>query len=301
MRIFLFLVLTSLLAVFLVEAAQEEAEEEEGAGDGEGEAADSETDLTLTRKAQAKGSCSSGDRKPGNPARYFKKWTGQRKTCQCWWDPARSDCACCKNKAYTQCGYPMHKYCWKNSPTRGCPGVCNNAFTLSTRGFPCYSNPANKACAWCAPFAKQCKADGVTGPASRGGSRCTSARNANYCFGVQGDCSHMSGQVCSPYARCLPWKKKGNTEHKQCRCNPGFGGNGVTCRDSTGSIPPAPDAMVEVLIQMKGDVYTYPHTEGQFTSGPSMESLYGEMEKAERVCSGKASCQANYAENTISV
>merc|ERR1712243_345666 len=71
--------------------------------------------------------------------------------CTCWWDITRHDCACCKKgvKGGTmQCGYPMHKFCWKKSD-RGCPGVCNYKYTLSGKGYPCFSDHSNTDCACC--------------------------------------------------------------------------------------------------------------------------------------------------------
>merc|ERR1712072_462951 len=48
-------------------------------------------------------------------------------------------CACCKGSNSMQCGWPMHRFCYKKSKM-GCPGVCNNKYTLSGKGFPCYSD-----------------------------------------------------------------------------------------------------------------------------------------------------------------
>merc|ERR1711915_1049185 len=63
------------------------------------------------------------------------------KKCPCWWDITRKDCACCTKKEYQQCGWPMHKFCYKKEPKGkpqiGCPGVCNNQYTLSGKVFPC--------------------------------------------------------------------------------------------------------------------------------------------------------------------
>merc|ERR1712126_399966 len=67
----------------------------------------------------------------------FKKYTKKPKGGRCWWDMTRTDCAQCK-KGGVQCGYPMHKFCFKNTPGMGCPGVPNHKYTLSTRGYPCY-------------------------------------------------------------------------------------------------------------------------------------------------------------------
>ena len=38
-----------------------------------------------------------------------------------------------------QCGWPMHKFCYKKSDM-GCPGVCNYKYTLSGKGYPCFSD-----------------------------------------------------------------------------------------------------------------------------------------------------------------
>ena len=43
-----------------------------------------------------------------------EKYTG----CPCWWDMSRkTGCACCKKGTNAmQCGYPMHHFCYKNTP-----------------------------------------------------------------------------------------------------------------------------------------------------------------------------------------
>jgi len=107
----------------------------------------------------------------------------------------------------------------------------------------------------------------------------------------------MSGAVCDHNANCKVNKKRGNEVHKQCRCKPGFKGNGVTCRDSNGNIPTPPDNIVEVLIEMRGDVYTYPHQAGNYTAGPEMDALLAEMENTAKVCTNKAGCQASFQES----
>ena len=58
--------------------------------------------------------------------------------CPCWWNMSLKICACCVGDA-VQCGFPQHKFCYKRTPM-GCPGVCNNKYTLSERGFPCYND-----------------------------------------------------------------------------------------------------------------------------------------------------------------
>ena len=39
----------------------------------------------------------------------------------------------------THCRFPMHKFCYKKSDM-GCPGVCNYKYTLSGKGYPCFSD-----------------------------------------------------------------------------------------------------------------------------------------------------------------
>merc|ERR1712130_608941 len=78
----------------------------------------------------------------GLTAGNTKKYTDNGK-CACWWDITRNDCACCKKGVGAmQCGFPMHKFCYKKSD-KGCPGVCNYKYTLSGKGYPCFSDHSN--------------------------------------------------------------------------------------------------------------------------------------------------------------
>merc|ERR1711982_77019 len=75
----------------------------------------------------AKGKCVT---KPKPKPAMFAKYT-KNTNCPCWWDLTKNNCACCKEGTDAmQCGWPMQKYCYKKSD-KGCPGVCNNAYTLS--------------------------------------------------------------------------------------------------------------------------------------------------------------------------
>merc|ERR1719320_1057798 len=75
-------------------------------------------------------------------------------------------------------GYPMHKYCYKQSDRLGCPGVPNNKYTLSSRGFPCFWDNEDTRCAWCSPGGYQCGPGQKTGPESKQGSRCARGRTS---------------------------------------------------------------------------------------------------------------------------
>ena len=101
--------------------------------------------------------------------------------------------------------------------------VCNNAFTLSGKGFPCQNDPNDFSCAWCTKtgfqwglmiyfwkmkicikfFLIRCFPDKNNGPDSKEGSRCAAQKNQKYCKSVQGDCRHISG-ACPPERWALP-------------------------------------------------------------------------------------------------
>merc|ERR1712226_1134221 len=120
-------------------------------------------------KPGVKGECDVGS--PKLTVGNTKKYTGSGK-CACWWDITRNDCACCKKGVNAmQCGFPMHKFCYKKSDM-GCPGVCNYKYTLSGKGYPCFSDHSNTDCAWCNKNGWQCEQNSITGPDSKKGSRC---------------------------------------------------------------------------------------------------------------------------------
>merc|ERR1712241_419568 len=98
----------------------------------------------------------------------------------------------------------MHKFCYKKSDM-GCPGVCNYKYTLSGKGYPCFSDHSNTDCAWCNKNGWQCEQNSITGPDSKKGSRCQARTNQKYCASQQGDCKHIG--YCDPNATC---KKKAN-------------------------------------------------------------------------------------------
>merc|ERR1712121_97554 len=247
------------------------------------------------RKAGKKGQCDPVNKKDAKD--FNDKKTGWKKytdkgNCACWWDIRENNCACCKNGG-VQCGYPEHKKCYKKS-AKGycCPGGCNYKYTLSGKGYPCYSNHENTNCAWCNKLGYQCKQDSHTGPNSEYGSRCQKRNNQNYCVSQQGDCKHIA--KCDPNATCKKKAKVGKYgQFWQCECNRGFSGNGILCRDSNGTLSAKPNQQVEVTMTMTAGLYEDTPVENEFNHGAAMENLLSEMESAGSSCSGDA-CEASY-------
>merc|ERR1712013_516441 len=82
---------------------------------------------------------------------------------------------------------------------------CATKYTLSGKGYPCFSDHSNTDCAWCNKNGWQCEQNAITGPDSKKGSRCQARTNQKYCASQQGDCKHIG--YCDPNATC---KKKAN-------------------------------------------------------------------------------------------
>merc|ERR1712179_406801 len=103
---------------------------------------------------------------------------------QCWWDLNRNDCAKCKPGGYP-CGFPMHQWCQKEKTAKkkGCSGIPENKYTLSTRGYPCYADPDSFDCAICTPGRIQCKKTG-----SKCGNYCGANVKDLKCDGVLQNC-----------------------------------------------------------------------------------------------------------------
>merc|ERR1719347_2318018 len=222
-----------------------------------------------------------------------KKYTDIGK-CTCWWDITRHDCACCKKGVKAmQCGYPMHMYCYKKSDM-GCPGVCNYKYTLSGKGYPCFSDHENTDCAWCNKDGYQCEQNSHTGPGSKKGSRCQKRTNQKYCASQQGDCRHIA--KCDPNATCKFKAKVGKYgQYWQCQCNKaqGWSGNGIQCRDRNGTLSAEPNQQVQVTATLTAGLYEDTPVENEFNHGAAMESLLSEMESAGSSCSGE-DCEASY-------
>merc|ERR1712109_111175 len=73
-----------------------------------------------------------------------------------------------------------------------------NKYTLSGKGYPCFSDHSNTDCAWCNKNGWQCEQNAITGPDSKKGSRCQARTNQKYCASQQGDCKHIG--YCDPNA-----------------------------------------------------------------------------------------------------
>merc|ERR1712110_422726 len=250
------------------------------------------------KKAQAKGSCKRSGPKPTE--KLFKPYTEPDKKCPCWWDLSKNNCACCKEGTDAmQCGWPMQKYCYKKSDI-GCPGVCNNAFTLSGKGFPCQNDPTNKNCAWCTKTGFQCFPDSKTGPDSKDGSRCQAQNQQKYCKSVQGDCRHISG-ACPP-ERC-EFQEKINKKMKyyECECPEGYTGNGLQCYDENdGTLLVTEDAEIELAMTLKSEVETFPFDPStDLPTGVELQDLIDQMGSVDTSCSSGSDCTSSFNINEI--
>jgi len=222
-------------------------------------------------------------------AKYTLSPTG----CQCWWDITSTDCACCKPDTNSmQCGFPMHNACWKKEKY-GCPGICNNKYTLSTKGYPCYSDRLRTDCAWCTPAGWQCIKNKATGPDARGGNRCAPRNQQKYCESQQADCKHIPG--CDINAKCNFKQQVGVLKHFQCECNKedDYIGNGIQCMNNvTGEMSFNPDMHVEVTMTLVNENYTFPAPE-ELTVGETMENLVSQMESTNTACSSQG-CESTF-------
>merc|ERR1712029_202985 len=251
------------------------------------------------RKASAKGKCVT---KPKPKPAMFAKYT-KNTNCPCWWDLSKNDCACCKEGTDAmQCGWPMHKYCYKKSD-KGCPGVCNNAFTLSGKGFPCHNDPNNFDCAWCTKTGFQCFPDKNNGPDSKAGSRCAAQKDQKYCKSVQGDCRHISG-ACPP-ERCIkqgkvPGKPYKHLTYYECECADGYTGNGIQCMDANGTWAVSGDAFVELEMTLTSEVETFPFDPStDLPTGVELQDLIDQMGSVDNSCSSGAGCTSSFNQATI--
>jgi len=251
--------------------------------------------------AGVKGECKRTGPKPSD--KIFAPYTIpiKNKKCPCWWDMSKKICACCKKVEgveVMQCGFPMHKFCYKKStnPKKviGCPGVCNNKYTLSGKGFPCYNDKSKgNNCAVCAKGAFQCYADGITGPDSKDGSRCQDQKNQKYCTSCQGDCRHIPG-ACP--GRCVNQGKVNKfTKHSQCVCPEGYSGNGIQCYNANGTLLADPNTHVELTMDITTEEDEFPFTGENFSSSAELQTLITEMGSVESGCNG-GDCEATFTQ-----
>jgi len=241
----------------------------------------------------------------------FKKYTKSATGCKCWFDlEMGKECACCNKKVdgkkadSMQCGYPMHKYCYKKTRakdgtliSKGCPGIPQPKFTLSTKGFACYFKNSNtKECAWCADGGYQCGPGARAGLTSKNGNHCITGRNKKYCDSVIGDCRHIPG-ACSSAASCVEAGKFGKgLKLYKCECDKGFTGNGIDCYNEDGELHTDAANVVEVEMTLHDDFYQFPHEAGQFPQSPSTQALIKEMGKVDKGCGGDE-CESTFVDN----
>jgi len=170
----------------------------------------------------------------------------------CWWDLTKTNCGTCKNGG-KQCGYPMHKWCQSPKSKKGCKGIPNNQFTLSTEGAPCYFDNTNLKCAWCTKkTVKQC-AQSQAQMNNGCYSYCGSAKDRT-CDGNLFSCLKIP--FCAHGASCI--KKTG-----RCACKLPYVGNGYQCFSGdceTGNCTlvqdPLDDVQVKIDTQSEFFVYT---------------------------------------------
>jgi len=249
-----------------------------------------------SRKKLVKGKCMNTSPLTGKKLNIFKAYTKDfsKYKCPCWWDLTKN-CACCKGDNSMQCGWPMHKWCYKkNSKGYGCPGVCNNKYTLSGQGFPCHSNPEDKECAWCNKGGFQCYPDKHNGPNSKSGSRCQKQTNQKYCKSVQGDCKHIPASCPDP-DRCVKVAAIGKyLSHHECQCPQGYTGNGMQCVNENGTFYVNPDQYVDLTMTLTQEIETFPFTGAEIETGAELQSLITEMGSIETSCSAGDTCSATF-------
>ena len=137
---------------------------------------------------------------------YFENFNFCSPECPCWWDLSKVNCACCKGENVMQCGWPMHKFCYKKSkivrkdiliyliiliffPHRAALEFATTSTLCQAKDSLVITTSQSKniqvpgfwwsfvpirgnSCAVCTKGAFQCYADDTTGPDSAGGSRC---------------------------------------------------------------------------------------------------------------------------------
>merc|ERR1711872_992274 len=100
--------------------------------------------------------------------------------------------------------------------------------------------------------------DKNTGPDSKGGSRCTNAKNKNYCESQKGDCQFIP--ACDGNAECKFKKSLSKyINFWKCECKKPYKGNGIQCMDEEGTLSVPPNQGVDVTLRVTKEEYTYPY------------------------------------------
>lgn len=168
----------------------------------------------------------------------------------CWFDSSRSDCAKCKSNGQA-CGFPMQKWCQSKQSKTGCKGIPNYKYTLSSTGYPCYWDPTNMNCAWCAQNRIQCK---DSSQSKKCGSYCEKATSLK-CDGVLTTCNNIP--KCGFGAKC-------DKPSGKCKCEKGLLGNGFQCFDSSGTPAENPNGNVDISIDTESKFFIFPHGSEEF-------------------------------------
>merc|ERR1711874_207644 len=285
MRVTRFLVLFLVISIIQVALADSEDWEErkkKGKKGNKGKKGKGNKGKGNKGKGKGKGKKPRPPKPTVDPGAKFAPYTNGS-NCECWFDITRTDCGCCKGNG-VQCGDPVSQYCYKPTPF-GCPGVANAKYTLSRTGHPCFWDHSIMDCAWCTPGGYQCGPGAKTDPAA-GKNQCGTPYNHGYCEMAIADCRRMGKGICDVNADCLE-----TTKNKwECKCNDGWKGNGLQCKDADGNFSQDPTKVVEVEMTLTNDFYVFPANSSEFPYGPAQDNLFSMMEGlmsgSQAACSG---------------
>merc|ERR1711981_15807 len=172
---------------------------------------------------------------------------------QCLFDPSMGKkCGRCI-KGGKQCGPPMHQWCQNPKSKMGCKGIPNFKYTLSTRGAPCFNNPADRSCPICKTSKmKQC---GISKIASKCGKFCAPMKDRK-CDGNRFDCTQID--LCGPGASCAV-----NSKAKSgiCKCDEGLRGDGINCFHDNGTVVEMEEKVITMSMNTKTQFFVYTQDE----------------------------------------
>jgi len=226
--------------------------------------------LTIASVSQIDAGCEIGKVTNKDIKKLFEPYTvlkpnGKPKNdSPCWWDLTRKNCGTCK-KGGKQCGYPMHKWCQSPKSKKGCKGIPNYKYTLSTEGAPCYFDHKNHKCAWCTKKSlKQCSQKNLAQIDDGCYSYCGTAKDRN-CDGNLFNCIYNGGW-CGQGASCSNKIKTSSG----CSCNAEYIGNGFQCFSGdcdagNCTLVPDPADNVKVNIDTQSEFFVYAVGSGSST------------------------------------